>query len=165
MRINFEVDLAVWRWSWNQWKAVGRNSLSYVAGVATGMGVCYVMLDVELSDVSSSLETLEKIATRLVAIVGILVPIYTIMKSAGASSPDSQIKSVTEHVANGATPQQRHDVISAVANMPQREEVLAEIVKMPEVKAIVADERVAMATSSDKVVPPVMAEIAKAMKS
>ena len=138
--------------NWNQEKAIGRHVLSYAAGAATAASVMGLISQGDsntllsgLNDIANGLEQLTK---GVVAIVGVLAPIYAAVKAAHSSSPQEQIKAV---VTNLSAPQVTQ-AADAIADPGGRAKLISAVAEMPEVKGIVATSAVAKATDSDKVV-------------
>jgi hypothetical protein len=115
-------------WNWNQYKAYGRNVLSYTAG-ATTVAVAWGLLSQTdasaiTEDMNAIYNGLMEIAKGVTGLVSIAVPLYTGWRAAHSASPNEQAKSVAANV-NQVTDGARLAVINSVGNMPEVQKVVA----------------------------------------
>lgn len=84
--------------TWGQYKAAGRNALSYAAGGVTAAAAMGLISHGDSTSLLSGLNDiangLESVAKGVGVIAGILVPIYTAYRASHSASPQEQIKTV-----------------------------------------------------------------------
>jgi ABC-type amino acid transport system permease subunit len=117
--------------TWGQYKAAGRNALSYAAGGITAAAAIGL---ISQHDSTSLMSGLNQIASGLTSIVqgvgviaGILAPIYAAFRAAHSASPQEQIKTVA------AMPEVKGIVTTpAVADaLPMESKVVATAAEIP----------------------------------
>ena len=84
--------------TWGQYKAAGRHALSYAAGAATAAAAFGLLSQAQSADVLSGLnkigDGLSSVADGVMAIAGVLAPLYAAYKAAHSASAQEQLKTV-----------------------------------------------------------------------
>jgi hypothetical protein len=89
-------------WNWTQWKGAGRNVLSYTAGGISAAVALHLISSGQGGDIMTNINLIgdgvDKIATGIGGLIAIATPIYTVWKSAHASSPAMQATTLQQEV-------------------------------------------------------------------
>lgn len=138
--------------NWMQLKAAGRHLASYAAGGVTVLVAWHFLSPVQGTDITTSLNSIssgiEQVIKGITGLLAVLTPIYTAWRASKAASPSAQIKSVIDNLSAPQITQEANKI----ADPASRNKLIDAVAEMPEVKVIKADEQVALATGSPKVV-------------
>jgi len=146
--MNFLKDLST-----SQIWAQARQYITFVAGIATALGLVTVAQQPNLVDgVMTVLDAAQKVVAAIVAIAGGITVIVNALKSSKAASPESAVQRV-QAIAN--SPQTQPE---AAQSFEAKKALVDATNSIPEVQGVVttptaAGERLAKATPAPTVVP------------
>lgn len=134
--------LAPQNWTWDQWKAFGRHVGTYLGGIITGLVTLHLITGADgatlLQAIRDITDGTSKIVAGVVAIIGVVGPLYTSLRSSRSAAPDSQVKSAAKVLEAGLPINGAKDkIINAVADQPEVKKV--ELVDKVQAAALPSD--------------------------
>lgn len=110
-------------WTWDQWKAFGRHIGTYAGGIITGAVTLHLIAGADgatlLQAIKDISEGLGKVAAGVAAIIGVVGPLYTSIKSSRSAAPEAQAAQTVKNLEAGVPLNGKRDqLIAAVAAQP-----------------------------------------------